>query len=105
MNTLLLNGVLAIIRNAPELAREYLRDANVYNISDIYVAIVKEVEKSNEAAKIECLREILRQSLKLVPENESTAKGIASVETLIEEAIAKTKTGEGSKDQTPFRND
>lgn len=97
MNTLL-NGVLAIIRNAPERAREYLRQANIASTSDVYVAIVKEVELSNDKAKLDCLRNILRQSLRLTGDQENYVEGIKDVETIIEEEISKIKERTGITD-------
>lgn len=82
----LLNGVLALIRNAPERAREYLRDANV-SVSDVYVAIVKEVELSNNREKLSCLRNILMKTLHLTSNDERYIEGITAVERLIESEI------------------
>lgn len=82
-----LNGVLAIIKNAPERAREYLRDANVTSISDVYVAIVKEVEISNNKEKLACLRKVLMKTLHLTGNDERYLEGVAAVERLIESEI------------------
>ena len=86
----LLNGVLAIIRDAPERARDYLRQGNL-PVSKIYVAIIKAVDDANDNAKLICLRNILGQALKLTGDDEKYVEGITAVERIVEEEISKIK--------------
>jgi hypothetical protein len=105
MNNSLLNGVLALLRNAPERAREYLRspNSNVTSTSDVYIAIIEAIEDSNNKAKLECLRGILNRALRLDGCNEDYMGGVIDIEHLIEAEIddlrAKTEKNPQGQDK------
>jgi hypothetical protein len=109
MNNSLLNGVLAILKNAPERAREYLRQpgANVKSVSDVYIAIVREVDNSNNREKLICLRGVLNKALRLVGDNEDYFKGIIAVEQLIEAEIdgLRSRVGQANREETEEQED
>lgn len=100
MSNKLLNAMLALVENRPEAARAILRSPDMKNtsISEVQIRLYALIDKIKADAAKSALRDIMQRSLRITidSENEADAElimtGVVTVETLLEEAIAKLES-------------
>lgn len=96
MSNKLLNAVIALIENKPEIASDYLRSPEMkgVSISEVQSRLYTSLEKLKADAAREALRDVMQRSLRLVAgsdkdDGELFMFGVVAVETIVEDAIAK----------------
>lgn len=104
MSNTLLNAMLALIENRPEVARSLLRSPELKNISvsEVQSRVYILIDKIKADAARDALRKIMQQSMRIDPlavkpvggiadsiTQETFMEGVVAVESLLENAIAE----------------
>ena len=80
-----LNAVIALIENRPEVAKELLRSPEMsISVSEVTVRLNYALDDSRDKAIVEVLRKILRKTLVLTSDNPSYMQAVVDVEKIIE---------------------
>lgn len=98
----LLNAMIALIENRPEVARTLLRspDMKAFSIGEVQSRLHAALDRAKAGAIIEALRQVMHQSLRLTgtldpgateQQQEAFLKGVAAVESILEHYIEDTK--------------
>lgn len=89
MSNKLINGVIALVEDRPEVARALLRSPELkgVSVSDVQVRLEVALENLKIKAVKQALRDVMSKTLRLSSTEEAFLQGVVAVESILEQAI------------------